>query len=181
MERKQILRIVLTALFAALIAAGAFIRIPLVPAPMTLQTLFLLIAALCLPFRLAVASTAAYLFLGAVGLPVFTSGGGLAALLGPTGGYLIGLLPASVVGAAVMLIGKGTRIAAFLSASASTIIVYLVGLPWLSMKLGGLPLAATLSAGLVPFIVGDVLKIAIASAVAPAVRPRIAELLSADE
>ena len=69
MERKQILRIVLTALFAALIAAGAFIRIPLVPAPMTLQTLFLLIAALCLPFRLAVASTAAYLFLGAVGLP----------------------------------------------------------------------------------------------------------------
>ena len=56
MERKQITRTVLVALFAALVAAGAFIKIPFVPVPMTLQTLFALLAAACLPPSMAVSS-----------------------------------------------------------------------------------------------------------------------------
>ena len=72
MERKQITRFVLTALFAALISAGAFIKIPLVPAPVTLQTLFALLAATILPPAMALLSVVSYLLLGVLGLPIFT-------------------------------------------------------------------------------------------------------------
>ena len=66
MERKEITKIVLVALFAALIAAGAFIKIPLVPVPVTLTTLFVLLAALCLSPLMALSSIVVYLFLPAV-------------------------------------------------------------------------------------------------------------------
>ena len=102
MDRSRIMRTVVTALFTALVAAGAFIRIPMVPVPMTLQTFFALVAAACLPPTMATVSMLVYLFLGTVGLPIFTAGGGLAALLGPTGGYLIGLVPAVLAGSLVM-------------------------------------------------------------------------------
>ena len=102
MERKEITKIVLVALFAALIAAGAFIKIPLVPVPVTLTTLFVLLAALCLPPLMALSSIVVYLFLGGIGLPIFTSGGGLAAMLGPTGGYLFGMIPAALFGSLII-------------------------------------------------------------------------------
>ena len=95
MERKQIRKITMTALFAALISAGAFIRIPMIPVPITLTTLFTMLGSACLPPSLALSSIIVYIFIGAAGLPVFTSGGGLASLLGPTGGYLIGMIPAA--------------------------------------------------------------------------------------
>ena len=107
MERKEITKIVLVALFAALIAAGAFIKIPLVPVPVTLTTLFVLLAALCLPPFMALSSIVVYLFLGGIGLPIFTSGGGLAAMLGPTGGYLFGMIPAALLGSLIMSSNRG--------------------------------------------------------------------------
>ncbi len=182
MERKQILKIVIVALFAALFTAGAYIKIPLAPVPVVLSTLFALIAGSCLPLSLAVASVIVYLFLGAIGLPVFTSGGGLAALFGPTGGYLIGLIPAVIFGSLIMkALEKHIRIASLLSAIVATIFIYVVGLPWLSVRMGGLSVAATLSSGLVPFIIGDTLKIIVSAIIAPVIRPRIMELLERDE
>ena len=178
MERKQITRIVLIALFAALVAAGAFIKIPLVPAPMTLQTLFMLIASATLPPLMALSSIIVYLLLGTIGLPIFTSGGGLGAMLGPTGGYLVGMIPAVIAGAISikLLPASHIRISVLISSVISTIFVYAVGIPWLSAKME-IPFAAALASGLIPFIAGDILKIIITSAVAPVVRPRIAELL----
>ena len=177
MERKQIAVFVLVALFAALIAAGAFIRIPFIPVPITLQTLFALLSAACLPPLLSLSSVAAYLFLGGIGLPVFTTGGGLAAMLGPTGGYLIGMVPASIAGSLMMkAIGSRIRLASLLSTIASTLLIYAVGLPWLSWQMDLSP-SATLAAGLLPFIPGDILKIIVASAVIPVIRPRISEML----
>ena len=102
MERKQIRKITLTALFAAMISAGAFIRIPMAPVPITLTTLFTMLGSACLPPSLALSSIIVYIFIGAAGLPVFTSGGGLASLLGPTGGYLIGMIPAAFAGSMLM-------------------------------------------------------------------------------
>ena len=130
MERKEITKIVLVALFAALIAAGAFIKIPLVPVPVTLTTLFVLLAALCLPPLMALSSIVVYLFLGGIGLPIFTSGGGLAAMLGPTGGYLFGMIPAALFGSLIMrLFESKLRIGAVISSIVSTVFIYLVGLP----------------------------------------------------
>lgn len=181
MERKHILRIVIVALFAALIAAGAFIKIPFFPVPITLQTLFTLFAAVSLPPTLALLSVLVYLFVGALGLPVFTTGGGLAAMLGPTGGYLIGLLPAAFIGAVIMKkMGERVRLASVFSAAAATVIIYAVGLPWLSSSMS-LSLSATLTAGLVPFLIGDIVKYIVTVAVAPAIRGRVMELLEKDD
>lgn len=182
MDRSRIMRTVVTALFTALVAAGAFIRIPMVPVPMTLQTFFALVAAACLPPTMATASMLVYLFLGTVGLPIFTSGGGLAALLGPTGGYLIGLVPAVLAGSLVMKTSSsiGTRGAAILSVVVTNVLVYLVGLPWLSASLG-LSFTATIAAGLLPYIVGDVVKSVVTVTVAPSVRARVTDLVSRDD
>lgn len=88
-------------LFAALIAAGAFIKItlPTEPVPMhfTLQWFFVLLAGLLLNKRLAGASVGAYLLTGLIGVPVFASGGGLSYLLRPTFGYLLGFAVAAYV------------------------------------------------------------------------------------
>ena len=179
MERKQIAVFVLVALFAALIAAGAFIRIPFVPVAMTLQTLFAMIAAICLPPVMAAVSVLAYLLLGTVGLPIFTGGGGLAALLGPTGGYLIGMLPAVFAGSIVMkAFPSRPRIMAIVSSLITTAIIYAVGLPWLKIRME-LSVEAMFVAGLVPFIAGDLLKIAVSSIAGLTARTRIAEMLNA--
>ena len=82
--------------FTALISIGAYISIPIGPVPIVLQNFFVLLAGVMLPRRTAAASVAVYLFLGAVGLPVFSGGtGGFAHFIGPTGGYLIAYLPAA--------------------------------------------------------------------------------------
>lgn len=178
MERKQITKITLTALFAALIAAGAFIKIPLVPVPVTLTTLFVLLAAACLPVSTALLSVIVYLLIGAAGLPVFTSGGGIAAMTGPTGGYLFGMLPAAIAGSLVMkALESRIRLASLVSAFVSTFCLYLVGLPWLAWQMD-ISLAAAFISGFVPFIIGDTLKIIVTVTVAPSVRPRIKELFA---
>ncbi|KUK16848.1 biotin transporter BioY, partial [Thermococcus sibiricus] len=78
------------ALFAALTAVGAQIAIPLGTVPITLQVLFVLLSGLILGAKLGFLSQIVYLFMGAIGLPVFANfSGGLAYIYGPTGGYLI--------------------------------------------------------------------------------------------
>lgn len=177
MERKQITKTVLIALFAALVAAGAFIKIPFVPVPMTLQTLFALLAAACLPPSMAVSSIVIYIFLGAIGLPILTAGGGLAAVLGPTGGYLFGMIPGVLAGSALMkILGSRIRLASLLSAIVTTVFIYLVGLPWLAWQME-LSFVSVLTAGLVPFIPGDILKIVVVFFIAPVIQPRVTEFL----
>lgn len=83
---------ILCALFAALTAVGAFIRIPLPGIPITLQTMFVLLAGLLLGAKSGAVSVAVYVILGLIGLPIFTQGGGPGYVLVPTFGYLIGFI-----------------------------------------------------------------------------------------
>jgi biotin transport system substrate-specific component len=85
--------IVLCAFFAALIAVGAFLMIPIPVVPFTLQLLFTNLAGLLLGKKLGSISVAVYILLGLSGVPVFTRGGGIKYLLQPTFGYIIGFLP----------------------------------------------------------------------------------------
>lgn len=80
----------LIGLFAALVAVGAFIRIPVPVVPFTLQLLFTTLAGLLLGGKNGAISVGVYLFLGLLGLPVFASGGGFSYVLNPTFGYLLG-------------------------------------------------------------------------------------------
>lgn len=179
MNKKTITSTVLTALFCALIASGAFIRIPIPPVPVTLQTLFVLIAALLLPLKISLTSVLVYLFLGTIGLPIFTTGGGLAAISGPTAGYLIGLIPCTIVSGLMIKVKKDSIPWALLSSFVGTVFIYICGLFWLSYsrKLG---FAATLTSGLVPFLIGDTIKIIVSAIVSVKLRGQVDKLLDED-
>lgn len=90
MKTSRTLKLVYCALFAALIAAGAFIRIPVPVVPFTLQYLFTMLAGLLLGGKLGLVSVLIYIALGLAGVPVFTQGGGIGYVLQPTFGYIIG-------------------------------------------------------------------------------------------
>ncbi len=90
MKKHKTNQMILCSLFAALIAVGAFLRIPIPVVPFTLQFLFTLLAGLLLGGRLGGISVCVYIFIGLLGLPVFTEGGGLAYVLKPTFGYIVG-------------------------------------------------------------------------------------------
>ncbi|MBE6095865.1 MAG: biotin transporter BioY [Schwartzia succinivorans] len=90
--RLSLREMILCAMFVALVAAGAFIRIPVGTDVYTLQFLFTLLAGLLLGARLGATAVATYVLLGLVGVPVFASGGGPGYVLQPTFGYLIGFI-----------------------------------------------------------------------------------------
>lgn len=162
---------VYAAMFAALTAVGAFIAIPIGPVPIVLQNLFVMLAGLLLGSRWAPASVGIYLLAGACGLPVFAGGqGGIGRIVGPTGGYLLGYLPA------VYLIGKiseksGQRILwDVIAMILGSVLIYAGGVTWLQV-LTGMPWPKALAVGVFPFLIGDALKIAVAVPITKAVRP----------
>lgn len=97
MQKTKTANLILCALFTALIVVGAFIRIPIPVVPFTLQFLFTMLAGLLLGGKLGFTSVAVYIAMGLLGLPVFAEGGGLAYLLKPSFGYIIGFAIASYV------------------------------------------------------------------------------------
>lgn len=185
-EKTQTKKVLMTALFAALMAVGAYIKIPLPPVPITLQTLFVLMAGLLCGWKTGLASVAIYLFIGAIGLPVFTSGGGLGAMLGPTGGFLFGLIPAVLIAGICSDIGyrhqegeepdkKRFLIWCCIGAVLATFIgIYGIGVPWLKIN-RQMSWGAAFTAGMVPFLIGDTIKMIVAVILARNFRERFSE------
>ena len=153
-----------------LIALSAHVAIPLPfsPVPITGQTLAVLLVGALLGSRRGALCLLAYLAEGLAGLPVFAPGGapGLARLLGPTGGYLVGFVAAAYVTGRLAEEGWDRRvlstIAAMLLGSA---VIYTCGVSWLAVPLG---LEKALVAGLYPFIPGDLVKVVLAALLLPA-------------
>jgi biotin transport system substrate-specific component len=156
-------------LAVCLLTVSAKIQVPFWPVPMTLQTLVVLMLGMSYGPRLAVVAIAAYLAVGAAGLPVFAGtparGTGIPYMMGPTGGFLVGfLLAAGLVGhfaergwdrsfpacAAAMLIGHA--------------VIVLSGVAWLVVLMG---LRKAIDVGLVPFFVGSAVKTALGAALMP--------------
>jgi biotin transport system substrate-specific component len=148
---------------AAAVALSARISVPLAPVPVTAQTLaVLLVGALLGPVR-GTLSVLTYLLAGIAQLPVFAGGGGPLYLVGPTGGYLLGFLPAAYVTGT--LVRRG-RIA--LALLAGDTVIFAVGLAWLAAYVGGA--RALLAAGLLPFLPGEAVKVAVAGLICQARR-----------
>ncbi|WP_405404909.1 biotin transporter BioY [Paracoccus sp. Ld10] len=161
----------LTLAAAALIALGAKAQVPFWPVPMTLQTLAVLVIAAGLGPRLGLAAMGAYMAAGLAGLPVFAGsperGLGLAYLAGPTTGFLIGMALSMVVtGVLAQGRGLGMRAVAML---AGTVAIYVPGLIWLSAFV---PADRLLAVGVAPFILGDMVKIALGALALQAVARR---------
>ncbi len=167
-DRERALLITETAAFAGLIAAGSWISVPFFPVPFTLQTLFVLLAGAVMR-RYAIYPVAIYLLSGSLGLPVFHSGtAGIGVLLGPTGGYLVGFLPAAAVaGLGYCGTSEIRRITGLISA---TVVIYSFGVAWLAIS-GPLPWKDAILLGVLPFLPGDVVKLAAAYTIAGRVVP----------
>ena len=151
---------------SVLMAVSAKIQVPMWPVPMTMQTFAVLVIAMSFGFRLGAATLLLYLAEGAVGLPVFASGTGLAYLAGPTGGYLVGfLVAAALVG---WLAEKGwdrTVVLTLIAMTLGTAVIFGLGVTWLAIFLGDAGKA--IAGGLTPFLVGAAVKIVLAAAVLP--------------
>ena len=166
------------ALFAALTAAGAFLRIPLGYSSVTLQFLCTAMAGCLLGPACGAASQAVYVALGLLGLPIFTQGGGLSYLMQPTCGFLIGLIPSAWVIGLLTAHHRPHPLRTTLACLAGLAVLYAVGLPYMAVILNqymgkDMGLSAILWAGMLPFLPGDMLKVAVTALLAPLLQRRL--------
>jgi biotin transport system substrate-specific component len=154
--------------FSLLNALAAQIAIPIGPVPITGQTFAVLLTGALLGSRLGAAALIAYLIEGATGLPFFAGGsGGLAHILGPTGGYLVAFPAAAFITGAFAEHGWDKRfITAVAAMFVGSIVIIFVGAAWFPVLTHTAPLLA-LRVGVAPFIIGDIVKILLAAAVLP--------------
>ena len=180
MRTKQL---VLTALFAALTAIGAFLKIQIpvegIPA-ITLQFFFTAMAGTLLGKKYGALSQAVYVLLGLVGVPIFALGGGFSYVFQPTFGFLLGLIPSAwVIGSlARRPLTFWRSVTAMLAGLA---VLYAIGVPYMALianaYLGkGLTFWQVLENGMLIYLPGDMLKIAVGSALSCAVTRRIPNL-----
>ena len=149
-----------------LLAVSAQFKIPLYPVPVTGQTLVVLLIGMTYGPRLGGVTIAAYLFEGALGLPVFAGGAaGVAVLMGPTGGYLFGFLLAGVFMGYLAEHGMGRTVVSTIVAMAiGNFVIYLCGASWLANFIG---FGQAIAAGVLPFLYGDTLKLVVAAGLMP--------------
>lgn len=174
---------ILAALFAALTAVGALIRIPTPISSFSLQVLFVAMSGVLLGSKWGLLSQLTYILLGLVGLPIFVSGGGPGAMLQPTFGFLLGMAAMSwLVG--FIIERRGAKFFTICWACALGLIpLYAIGLPYMHvilavyMKLGQ-TIWDTVWGGMIIFLPWDALKIAVTAALCvklyPALRRRTA-------
>lgn len=163
-KRGKTYSIVITAMFAALTAVFSQISIPIGPVPINLALLSVFVAGGLLGIKRAVISQLVYVLIGAVGLPVFAGfKGGVGALTGPTGGYIIGYVLAAGAVALITAVWNKKLPALIVSMLAGLVICYAFGTAWFVIS-SGTNLLAALSSCVFPFLPGDALKIAAAAA-----------------
>ncbi|WP_353107166.1 biotin transporter BioY [Acetoanaerobium noterae] len=176
---KNVRELVLVSLFAAITCILSIVSIPLpfTPVPITLQLLAVTMSSAVLGKRLGFYSQAVYTLLGAVGLPVFAGGkSGFSVLFGPTGGYIFGFMASAfVIGWLIEIFAskqqnpKAEYMTILFSMVAGLLVIYTFGVIQL-MLVAKLSLIQGLLGGVTPFILADIIKIALGSSVAYSVR-----------
>lgn len=136
MKNSRTFSLSLVAIFAAMTAIGAFIKIPLPVVPFTLQIIVVYLAGSLLGSKRGLQSQLVYILVGLAGLPVFTQGGGFMYVLQPTFGYLIGFaVGAYVIGFIIEKFDNPTRKHFILANLIGTAVIYAIGVPYLYMAL----------------------------------------------
>lgn len=151
-------------IFASLTAVGAFLSIPIGPVPITLQSMFVLLAGFVLGVKGAVLSQVVYLALGLIGLPVFSNfSGGIQSVLLPSFGFLLGFLAVAAISG--LAYKKANTVVGFvIYGLIATVVLYTIGLSYMTFILNvvmksGLSISTILKLGLFAFIPGDILKL----------------------
>ncbi|MDB2424344.1 biotin transporter BioY [Litoricolaceae bacterium] len=167
--QSQVRTLLLVLAGSMVLTLSAKVQVPFYPVPMTLQTLVVLLIGVAFGWRMGFATVLAYLAQGAMGLPVFAGtpekGLGLLYMAGPTGGYLVGFaLAAAVTG---WLAERGldrSAIGTAVAMVAGNVVIYACGLVWLSNFVG---MERAVAFGMTPFLFGDLVKVALATATLP--------------
>ena len=150
-----------------LLALSSKVQVPFWPVPMTMQTFIVFIIGMAYGWRLAFFTLVAYLFEGALGLPVFAKGGGLLYLTGPTAGYLYGMtIAAGVIGSFAELGYNNSYFKSLISLLIGTFIIFLFGVGYLGSVIG---YDKALAGGLYPFIPSEFFKIGLAVVLIPSI------------
>lgn len=172
----------LTALFAALTAVGAFLRIPTPWSAFTLQVFFVFMAGALLGPKYGALSQAVYVGLGLLGIPVFVSGGGPAYVLQPTCGFLLSYIPAAaVVGWICGRVEKPGFVRIVLACLVGLAVIYAIGLPYMGLILNvylgkGMTVRQILWSGMILFLPYDALKIVLTGVLAKVLIPALRKL-----
>jgi len=164
---RDVTLIILGSLFTALLARVE-VPLPFSPVPITGQTFAVLLVGAALGSKRGAASMALYLAEGALGLPFFAGGAhGMEIVVGATGGYLMGFIVAAYVIGLLAERGLERNMrTSFVPFLAGTAIIYLLGVSWLAVVLGSF--SDALAFGLLPFLIGDAIKLAAAAVALPA-------------
>ena len=165
-KRVSVYDLVMVALFAALIAVCAWVTIP-GSVPFTLQTMGVFLAVGLLGGKRGTAAVLVYILLGAVGMPVFSGfSGGVGRLLGTTGGYIIGFLIAALAMWALEVIFGSAKWVLPVSMLLGLLLCYAFGTVWFlvlyTQTKGAISVVSVLSMCVIPFILPDLMKIALA-------------------
>lgn len=173
-NRDSVKNMVMIAALAAVICilAPFSLSIPISPVPISLTNLVLYVIIYVEGWKRASASYLVYLLVGLAGMPVFSGfGSGFGKMMGPTGGYLIGMFFMTIIGGYV--VEKTSRWYLQLAGMiAATLIDYALGTAWMGYTLE-MSFGAALAAGVIPFIPGDLVKMVIACIVGPMLRKRL--------
>jgi biotin transport system substrate-specific component len=177
--KKKVSDLTFVSLFAALTAAGAFIKIPIPHVPLTLQTLMVMFAGLILGGRRAALSQVLYLAIGLIGLPIFAQGGGPGYVLQPSFGFLVGFIPgAYIIGRIAGKKPDPTALRVLIALICGQAVIYLLGISYFYFNLNfiihkHLSLSTTLKIALLAFIPGDIIKTVVAASVLRPIRKRL--------
>lgn len=176
---KVIVRIFAVLFFIIAITLGAFVRIPLpfTPVPLTMQTFFVLLSAAFLGMKLGLFIQLSYIFLGFIGIPVFTGeSAGLTYFFNPTAGYLLGFVLATIFIASTVNCCKNNFILISLIFCLASALLLLSGVIWLKLSLH-LSWLNSFLMGFVPFVPTDLAKSVLAAALFCKLKPRVSSIL----
>lgn len=164
-NHRRTLTLCLCAIFTALSAVGAFLKIPIPYLPITLQSFFTTLAGLLLGAKLGAASVGVYVLLGLIGVPIFTEGGGFMYVLKPSFGYLVGFVAGAFVTGLIARRVKDPSLPRLLAASfAGLAVIYVIGMVYFFMAKNlwvegsGMSVKALFAACFFPCIPGDIVK-----------------------
>lgn len=170
----RVYQLCVCALMAAVVCALGPVSVPIGPVPVAFANLAIYLTLYLLDWKWATLSCLVYLLVGLAGLPVFSGfAGGVAKLLGPTGGYLIGYLPMAAIGGWTVC-RTSRRYLQLAGMIAGTAVCYALGTAWFCWQ-GGYALGAAMGLCVTPFIPFDLLKMLAALLVGPLLRRRLVQ------
>lgn len=166
----KIYDMVLIGVMTALICVLAPLSIPIQAVPISLGTLMIFLTVYVLGCFRGTTAVCIYILLGLVGLPVFAGyTGGAAKLLGPTGGYIIGYIPMALIAGFFFDHFPGKRVMAVVGMAIGMVVLYLFGTVWLALQMS-YTFYQALWAGVIPYLIGDAIKIVIVVLIGPVLK-----------